>query len=74
MVAYPFDLTWKGHEFLAAMRQKAVWAQMKKHFGKNLKEAPIDTLFDVAMKLGKSYAEKKIAPLLGIEESQREVS
>ena len=70
VVAYPFDLTWKGHEFLAATRQKAVWSQLKKHFGKNLKEAPIDTLFDVAMKLGKGYAEKKIAPLLGLEDTK----
>lgn len=65
IMSYPFDLTWKGHEFLAATRQKHVWAELKKHFGKNLREAPIDTVFELAKKLSKSYAEQKIAPLLG---------
>lgn len=64
--AIPFDLTWKGQEFLAATRQKAVWKQVQNHFGKNLREAPVDTVFDLATRLTRGYAERKIAPLLGM--------
>lgn len=65
IMAWPFDLTWKGQEFLALYRDKRVWNEIKAHFGQNLKRAPIETLFDVAKTVGKQVAISKIENLIG---------
>lgn len=65
--AYPFDLTWRGHEFLASIRQEQVWEQLKQQFGRNLREAPIETLFQVAKSVGVAVAERRIRNALGLE-------
>jgi len=56
----PLRLTAKGHQFIEALRNKEVWATIKKGF----MDASVDTLWDVSKKLLESYTKKKIDKLL----------
>jgi len=56
----PLRLTAKGHQFIEALRNKEVWATIKKGF----MDAGIDTLWDVSKKLLEAYTKKKIEELL----------
>lgn len=57
----PLRLTARGHDFIAALRQKEVWEQVKTGF----KDASISTLINVSRDLAEGYAKKKISDLLG---------
>lgn len=57
----PLRLTSRGHDFIAALRQKEVWEQVKTGF----KDASISTLINVSRDLAEGYAKKKISELLG---------
>lgn len=59
----PLRLTAQGHEFLEALRNKEVWATIKREF----KDASIGTLSTVAKKLAEAYAKRKIDALLNGE-------
>ncbi|RAP58134.1 DUF2513 domain-containing protein [Oleiagrimonas sp. MCCC 1A03011] len=58
----PLRLTANGHEFIEALRNKQVWATIKKDF----KEASIETLWQVSKDLLEGYTKKKIATLTGV--------
>lgn len=45
------DLTWEGHDFLAATQNKTVWKSMKSKLGDELPKLPFDILKSVALKL-----------------------
>lgn len=45
------DLTWEGHEFIAATQNKTVWAKMKSTYGTELPKLPLDILKGIATKL-----------------------
>jgi hypothetical protein len=57
----PLRLTAQGHDFLEAIRDKEVWATIKKEF----KEASFGTLLEVAKRLLKEYTEQKLLALVG---------
>jgi hypothetical protein len=57
----PLRLTASGHAFLEALRNKEVWATIKKDF----KEASLDTLWKVSKELLEGYTKKKLGELLG---------
>lgn len=44
---YPFDLTWKGHEFLNDVRDSVVWIQAKK-VSKSIQSASFQIIWDLA--------------------------
>lgn len=50
---YPFGLTWEGHEFLDAMRQKDVMENIKKRLGGKLVDVPFSILKGIALALAK---------------------
>ncbi len=52
----PLRLTAQGHQFIEALRNKEVWATLKRDF----KDASVHTLLDVSKKLLEGYARKKI--------------
>ncbi|HXT05550.1 MAG TPA: DUF2513 domain-containing protein [Roseiarcus sp.] len=56
-------LTAQGHSFIEALRNKEVWATIKRDF----KDVSIGTLVDVAKKLSEGYVKKKIDSLLNGE-------
>lgn len=56
----PLRLTASGHQFIEALSNKEVWAQIKHGF----KDASITTLRTVSIKLLEGYAQKKINELL----------
>ena len=56
----PLRLTASGHEFIAALSNKKVWATIKTTF----KDASISTLKTVAMRLLEAYTTKEIDQLL----------
>ncbi len=56
----PLRLTAQGHDFIEALKNKEVWATLKKDF----KDASINTLWDVSKKLLEGYAKKKVEGLL----------
>ena len=58
----PLRLTANGHEFIEALRNKQVWATIKRDF----KEAGIDTLWQVSKDLLEGYTKKKIVALTGV--------
>lgn len=57
----PWRLSAKGHDFIADLRQKEVWEQVKTGF----KDASISTLISVSRELAEGYAKKKISGILG---------
>ncbi|MFZ0372656.1 MAG: DUF2513 domain-containing protein [Xanthobacteraceae bacterium] len=57
----PLRLTASGHQFIEALQNKDVWAAIKRGF----KDASIETLQSVALKLLDGFAQKKIDALLG---------
>jgi len=57
----PLRLTASGHQFIEALANKEVWAAIKRGF----KDASIETLQSVALKLLDGFAKKKIDALLG---------
>ncbi len=57
----PLRLTASGHQFIEAIENKDVWAAIKRGF----KDASIETLQSVALKLLDGFAQKKIDALLG---------
>jgi hypothetical protein len=59
----PLRLTAAGHEFAEALRNKEVWATIKRDF----KDASIDTLWQVSKKLLEGYTKKKLESVFGIE-------
>jgi hypothetical protein len=58
--AIPLRLTAQGHQFIEALRNKEVWATLKRDF----KDASVNTLWDVSKKLLEGYTKKKIEALL----------
>jgi hypothetical protein len=54
-------LTASGHQFIEALENREVWAAIKHGF----KDASIDTLRRVALKLLDGFAQKKVDELLG---------
>jgi hypothetical protein len=56
----PLRLTAQGHDFIEALKNKEVWATLKKDF----KDASISTLWDVSKKLLEGYTKKKIEGIL----------
>lgn len=52
----PLRLTAKGHDFIAALRQKEVWNSIKENF----KEAGLSTLIEVSKELAKGFALKQV--------------
>ena len=54
-------MTAAGHDFIEALRNKEVWATLKKDF----KDASISTLRNVAPRLLEGYLKKKLDGLLG---------
>lgn len=57
----PLRLTASGHQFIEALENKEVWTAIKRGF----KDASIETLQSVALKLLDGFAQKKIDALLG---------
>lgn len=58
--AVPLRLTAQGHQFIEALRNKEVWATLKRDF----KDASVSTLWDVSKRLLEGYTRKKIEALL----------
>jgi hypothetical protein len=56
----PLRLTARGHQFIEALRNKEVWATLKRDF----KDASVNTLLDVSKRLLEGYIRKKIETLL----------
>jgi hypothetical protein len=56
----PLRLTAQGHQFIEALRNKEVWATLKRDF----RDASVNTLWDVSTKLLEGYTRKKIEGLL----------
>ena len=56
----PLRLTAQGHQFIEVIRNKEVWATLKRDF----KEASVDTFFSVGKKLLEGYVKKKVEGLL----------
>ncbi len=56
----PLRLTSAGHSFIEALRNKEVWATIKRDF----KDASISTLATTTKKLTEAYLTKKISGLL----------
>jgi hypothetical protein len=56
----PLRLTAQGHDFIEAMKNKEVWATLKKDF----KDAGVSTMWDVSKKLLEGYAKKKVEGIL----------
>jgi hypothetical protein len=55
------DLSWDGHDFLAALENKDVWSKIKKSFSAaELAALPLIVLKDVGIDLLKDWAKKKI--------------
>ena len=52
----PLRLTAQGHQFIQALRNKEVWATIKRGF----KDASASKLMDVSKKLFEGFARKKI--------------
>jgi hypothetical protein len=63
--AVPLRLTAQGHQFIEALRNKEVWATLKRDF----KDASVSTLWDVSKKLLEGYTRKKIEALLNTDVS-----
>ena len=57
----PLRLTSAGHEFVAALRNKEVWATINT----NLKDGRINTLLDISKKLMEAYTTRKLEQILG---------
>jgi hypothetical protein len=62
----PMRLTAQGHDFIEALKNKEVWATIKKDF----KDASISTLWDVSKKLLDGFVKKKIEGILNGEVSE----
>ena len=45
------DLTWEGHDFLAATQNKSVWTSLKSKLGDELPKLPFELVKSVALKL-----------------------
>lgn len=56
----PLRLTAQGHDFIEALKNKEVWATLKKDF----KDASISTRWDVSKKLLDGFAKKKVESIL----------
>ncbi len=56
----PLRLTASGHQFIEALSNKHVWAEIKRSF----KDASIATLRDVSLKLLDAYVKRKIDNIL----------
>jgi hypothetical protein len=56
----PLRLTAQGHQFIEAIRNKEVWATIKRDF----KDASINTLWGVSKKLLEGYTSAKLTRLL----------
>ena len=41
---WPFDLTWQGHEFIAAARNDNVWRKVRQKLGDGLSSVPFSVL------------------------------
>lgn len=55
------DLTWEGHDFLAAMRNEGVWARIKSSFdAAELAGMPLEVIREIGVGLLKEYAKSKI--------------
>lgn len=57
----PLRLTSAGHEFVAALRNKEVWATIKTNF----KDGSINTLLDISKKLLEACTTRKLEHILG---------
>ena len=51
---YPFGLSWEGHEFLDAMRNQGVGAQVRAKLGNALTDVPFTIIRELALSLGRA--------------------
>lgn len=51
---YPFGLSWEGHEFLDAMRNQGVAAQVRKKLGNSLADVPFTIIRELALSIGRA--------------------
>ena len=58
--AVPLRISYRGHEFISAVRKSEVWEKIKTDFS----DASIGQVIDSALKLTEAWAKKKIASLL----------
>lgn len=49
----PFGLTWQGHEFLDAMRNKGVAEKVRQRLGGSLREVPFTLVKELALSIGR---------------------
>lgn len=55
------DMSWAGHDFLAALENKGVWAKVKGSFsGSELAGMPIEVMKDIGVGLLKEWARSKV--------------
>lgn len=55
------DMSWAGHDFLAAMENKGVWAKLKGSFSAaELAGMPLDVMKDVGVGLLKEWAKSRV--------------
>jgi hypothetical protein len=55
------DLSWEGHEFVAALKNNSVWSKITNSFSASeLAVLPITVLKDVCISLLKEWAKKKV--------------
>jgi hypothetical protein len=50
------DLSWQGHEFLAAVRHDGIWNKIKQRFGAELPNLPFVVVREVGLGLVKQWA------------------
>lgn len=51
----PFGLTWQGHEFLDALRNKTVAAEVRKRLGGAIAEVPFTLIKEMALAIGRAH-------------------
>ncbi|MER9840144.1 DUF2513 domain-containing protein [Mesorhizobium australicum] len=61
------DLSWEGHDFLAALENKGVWNQMKQSFSAaELAGLPLSIVKDIGLGLLKEWAKSKVGLIAGV--------
>ncbi|MCH8542420.1 MAG: DUF2513 domain-containing protein [Alcanivorax sp.] len=55
ITVYPFGLSWEGHEFLDAMHNETVAAQVRRKLGSTLSDVPFAIIRELALTLGRAH-------------------
>ncbi|WP_445010419.1 DUF2513 domain-containing protein [Vreelandella stevensii] len=55
ITVYPFGLSWEGHEFLDAMHNETVAAQVRSKLGSTLSDVPFTIIRELALALGRAH-------------------